>query len=316
VTTIAFWSNFPSTPQSGVAAALPDDTIIMIKDEADLALARDAEIAFCGIGHERVRKLLAATPKLRWYHTPAAGVDRLLEIPDFRARGIVITNNSGSYDIQIAEHVMAFVFGAAKRLHLYRDQQARHEWRELQHQEVRGETMVVFGAGSIGGEVARLAAAAGLRVIAVRRSGGAVPGAQRVVTTDALAEVVGEADYLIVAAPLTAATRGAISRAVLARMKRTAWVVNIARGTIIEEDALIDALRDERIGGAALDTFVEEPLPADSPLWSLPNVVITPHTSNSSPRVRERTLALFVENVRRFKAGESLLNRVDYETGY
>jgi phosphoglycerate dehydrogenase-like enzyme len=315
VTTIVIWSNWPSTPPD-LALALTGDKVVMVKAEDDLASVAKAEVAFCGINQERVKKLLAATPALRWFHTPAAGVDRLIELPDFRERNIALTNNSGSYDIQIAEHVMAFTFAAAKRLHLYRDQQARKAWEDQEHQELRDATMVVFGAGSIGGEVCRLASAAGMRVIAVRRRGGPVPGASRVVAADALAEVAGEADYLVVAAPLTAATRGAVSREVLARMKPTAWVMNIARGPIIDEAALIDALREGRLGGAALDTFVQEPLPASSPLWSLPNVIITPHTSNSSPRVRERTLALFMENLRRYKAGEPLLNRVDLEAGY
>jgi len=315
VTTIAIWSNFPSTPKD-FGAALPEETLVLIKSESDLSRAAAAEVAFCGITRDRARKLLAATPKLRWIHTPAAGVERLLEIPDLRERGIALTNNSGSYDIQIAEHVMAFVLASAKRLHLYRDQQARREWEERDHDELREMTMVVFGAGSIGGEVARLASAIGMRVIAVRRRAGPVVGAQRVVTTDALAQVAAEADYLVVAAPLTTETRGAISRDVIGRMKRTAWVVNIARGQIIDEAALVDALREERLGGAALDAFTEEPLPSASPLWALPNVIITPHASHSSPHVRRRTLALFVENVRRYKAGEPLLNRVDLEAGY
>lgn len=313
---IVFWSSWPSTPQGGIAAALPDDLVISIKEEADLSKVADAEVAFCGTSGDRSRKLLQAAPKLRWFHTPSAGVDRFLDIPEFRARKIMLTSNSGSYDIQVAEHVMAFIFGAAKRLHLYRDQQARHEWTDQDHHELRDETVVVFGAGSIGGEVVRLASAVGLRVIAVRRSGAPVPGAQRVVTPDALADVAAEADYVVVAAPLTPATRGAVSREVLGRMKPSAWVINIARGPIIDEPALIEALTAGKIGGAALDTFVREPLPADSPLWSLPNVVVTPHTSNSSPKVRERTLALFVENVRRYKAGERLLNLVDWDHGY
>ena len=315
MTEIAIWSNWPSTP-TDFGSALPDDTLVVIRDEKDLSRAAAAEIAFCGISLDRVRKLLAATPKLRWFHTPAAGVDRFLEIPDFRERGIALTNNSGSYDIQIAEHVLAFVLAASKRLHLYRDLQARREWKDLEHDELRERTLVVYGAGSIGGEVARLASAIGMRVIAVRRRGGAVPGAQKVVTPDALGDAAAEADYFVVAAPLTPATRGAISRDVIGRMKSTAWIVNIARGPIIDEAALTDALRDGRLGGAGLDTFTQEPLPADSPLWSLPNVVVTPHASNSSPRVRQRTLALFAENVRRFKAGEPLLNRVDFEAGY
>jgi phosphoglycerate dehydrogenase-like enzyme len=313
---IVFWSQWASTPQGGLAAALRGDEVIPITDEADLAKAADAEAAFLGTSSDRALKLLAAAPMLRWVHTPAAGVDRFLEMPELRRRKIILTNNSGSYDIQIAEHVMAFIFSAAKRLHLYRDQQSRAEWTDQQHAELRGETVVVYGAGSIGGEVARLASAVGLKVIAVRRSGAAVPGASRVVAPDALTSAAAEADYLVVAAPLTPATRGAVSRPVIAAMKPTAWLVNIARGPIVDEPALIEALRAGKIGGAALDTFAKEPLPADSPLWAMPNVVITPHTSNSSPKVRERTLALFVENVRRYKAGERLLNLVDWDRGY
>ena len=316
MTKIVFWSTWASTPRSGIADALPGDEIVAIKDENDLSPAADAEIAFCGTSGDRSRKLVVAAKRLRWFHTPSAGVDRFLEIPEFRERKIILTNNSGSYDVQIAEHVMAFVFAAAKRLHLYRDQQHRSAWEDQEHHELRGETVVVFGAGSIGGEVVRLASAVGMRVIAVRRTGGPVTGASRVVTPEMLAAVAGEADYLVIAAPLTPTTRGAVSRDILARMKPSAWVINIARGPIIDEPALIEALAAGKIGGAALDTFVREPLPPDSPLWKMPNVIITPHTSNSSPKVRERTLALFVENVRRYKAGEPLLNEVSFEAGY
>ncbi|MDQ2951513.1 MAG: hypothetical protein M3R54_04560, partial [Chloroflexota bacterium] len=173
---IGFWSTWASTPQGNMAAAFPDDELIAIKDEKDLTRAADIEIVFAGISNERSRQLIAAAPKLRWFHTPAAGVDRFLDMPEFRERKIILTNNSGSYDIQIAEHVLAFIFAGAKQLHRYRDQQHNAEWTDQEHHELRGETAVVFGAGSIGGEVARLLAAVGLRVIAVRRSGGTVPG--------------------------------------------------------------------------------------------------------------------------------------------
>jgi phosphoglycerate dehydrogenase-like enzyme len=316
VTKIVFWSQWASTPASGVAEALPKDEILKISDENDLSPAADAEIAFCGTTSDRSRRLIVAAKKLRWFHTPSAGVDRFLEIPEFRERNIILTNNSGSYDIQIAEHVLAFIFAAGKQLHLYRDQQNQSVWKDKEQHELRGETVVVFGAGSIGGEVVRLASAVGMRVIAVRRSGGAVPGAARVVGPDALADVAAEADYLVVAAPLTPATRGAVSREVIGAMKSSAWVINIARGPIIDEPALIEALAAGRIGGAALDTFDTEPLPAGSPLWKMPNVIVTPHSSNRSPKIRERTLALFVENVRRYKAGEPLLNQVNFEAGY
>ncbi len=309
------FSTFSTSPET-VKARFPDDRVLAITDENGLAAAAEAEVAFSGNSPRRVRQLLDATPKLRWYHTVSAGVENM-PLPELAQRGIVLTNNSGSYDIQIAEHLMAFVFAASRQLHRYRDNQRAVEWREQQHQELRDATIVVYGMGSIGGEIARLASAIGMRVIGVRRKAGPVePGIDRVVAADRLAEVVGEADYLAIAAPLTAATRGAISREVISRMKPTAWIMNIARGAIVDEPAMVEALQAKRIGGAALDVFTTEPLPKESPLWTLENVIITPHHSGSSPRAGERTLALFAENLRRYKAGEPLINRVDYEAGY
>jgi phosphoglycerate dehydrogenase-like enzyme len=315
VTNIVVWSAFSTSPDT-VKARFPEDRVVAITDDKGLAAAAEAEVAFSGNNPRRVRQLLDATPKLRWYHTVSAGVENM-PLPELAERGIVLTNNSGSYDIQIAEHLMAFVFAASRQLHRYRDNQRASEWKEQLHQELRGATIVVYGMGSIGGEIARLASAIGMRVIGVRRKGGSpTPGVDRVVAADRLAEVVGEADYLAIAAPLTTATRGAVSREVISRMKPTAWVMNIARGAIVDETAMIEALQGKRIGGAALDVFTTEPLPPDSPLWKLENVIITPHHSGSSPRADERTLALFAENLRRYKTGEPLINRVDYEAGY
>jgi phosphoglycerate dehydrogenase-like enzyme len=315
VTNIVVWSAFSTSPEM-VTARFPDDRIFAIADEKGLAAAADAEVAFSGNNPRRVRKLLDATPKLRWYHTVSAGVENM-PLPELAQRGIVLTNNSGSYDIQIAEHLMAFVFAASRQLHRYRDLQRAREWKELLHQELRDATIVVYGMGSIGGEIARLASAVGMHVIGVRRKAGpSAPSIDRVVAADRLADVVGEADYLAIAAPLTPATRGAISREVISRMKPTAWIMNIARGAIIDEPAMIDALQEKRIAGAALDVFTTEPLPKESPLWALENVIITPHHSGSSPRASERTLKLFAENLRRYKAGEPLINRVDFEAGY
>jgi phosphoglycerate dehydrogenase-like enzyme len=219
-------------------------------------------------------------------------------------------------DIPIGEHVIAMLLAAAKRLYLYRDQQRASEWKHHEQQELRGATLVVFGLGSIGAEAARLAAALGMKVIGVRRSNTPVPGVERIVPPEQLGDAVAEADYLAVCAPLTPATRGAVSREVIARMKSTAWIVNIARGAIVDEVALAEALQTGLIGGAALDALTVEPLPRESPLWSLENVMITPHSSNSSPNVHERTVALITENVRRYKRGEALLNVVNLEAGY
>jgi len=315
VTKIAVWSAF-SGMANDLPKALADDDVVVPKDESELASAADAEVGIGTNNGARVRKLFAVAPKLRWYHSVGAGVENLVTVPEFRERGIVLTNNSGSYDIQIAEHALAFIFAAAKRLHVYRDQQSHRNWKEHRQDELRDATLVVYGLGSIGAEIARLGSAIGMRVIGVRRRVEPVPGVDRIVPPELLDEVAAEADYLAIAAPLTRETRGAISRDVIARMKKTAWIVNIARGAIIDEEALVDALKAGRIGGAGLDTLTVEPLPADHPLWALENVMISPHSSNSSPRVRERTLALFVENLRRFKADEPLLNRVDFEAGY
>jgi phosphoglycerate dehydrogenase-like enzyme len=155
-----------------------------------------------------------------------------------------------------------------------------------------------------------------MRVIGVRRSSVPVPGVERIVPPEQFADVAREADYIAVCAPLTDRTRGAVSRDVIKNMKPTAWLVNIARGQIIDDEALLDALRQKRIGGAALDALAPEPLPADSPLWGFENVIVTPHSSNSSPNVRPRTIALIRENLRRYKVGEPLLNVVDIEAGY
>ncbi|MEX2046458.1 MAG: D-2-hydroxyacid dehydrogenase [Chloroflexota bacterium] len=315
MTKIAVWSGFGGM-STDLPKLLPDDEVAVPKDETELAAAADAECAIGTNNGARVRRLLQAAPKLRWYHSVGAGVEDLVGVRELRERDIVLTNNSGAMDIPIAEHALAFILAGAKRLHVYRDQQARRNWKEHRQDELRGSTLVVYGLGSIGAEIARLGAALGMRVIGVRRRVEPVRGVDRIVPPELLEDVAAEADYLAIAAPLTRATHGAVSRDVIARMKRTAWIVNIARGAIVDEDALVDALRGGRLGGAGLDAFTTEPLPADHPLWTLENVMISPHSSNSSPHVRERTLALFVENLRRFKAGEELLNRVDLEAGY
>jgi phosphoglycerate dehydrogenase-like enzyme len=211
------------------------------------------------------------------------------------------------------------MLAAAKRLpdHLRAQQRAR--WgRDEQGVELRGSTAVVLGLGSIGSEVARLCSAFGMRVIAVRRrlELPGVPGVSEVIPPERLADAAAEADFLAITAPLTAATRGLVSREVIARMKPTAWIVNVARGAIVDEAALLEALRARRIGGAAIDAWWTEPLPPESEWWRLENVIATPHISHSSPRVRERTLGLFLENLRRWKAGEPLLNVVDVQAGY
>jgi phosphoglycerate dehydrogenase-like enzyme len=320
VTTIGVFGNWASAPSADMLrAALPDDRILAVHGE-ELGPAAEADAAFGGFSAERLGAVLAGAPKLRWIHTFSAGVDR--HVPAMaKYEKVLLTNNSGAYDVPIAEHVIAMIFAAAKRVPEHLAAQQRHEWqREMPHAEVRGATLVILGLGSIGSELARLAAAVGMRVIGVRRDASrpdpTAAVVQRIVSSDRFAEVVPEADYLAVTAALTPQTRGLVSAEILAALKPTSWVINIARGPIVDEAALAAALKEKRIGGAALDVFDTEPLPAGSPLWSLDNAILTPHVSNSSPKVRERSLALVTENVRRFKAGEPLLNLVDRAAGY
>jgi len=318
VTTIAVLTSGWSAEPAAVAQALPDDEVITVERGGPLASVAHAEIGLIPPDAERARALLAVAPQLRWLHTISAGVERLL-IPEIVDRaGLVLTNNTGAYDVPIAEHVMGMLFAASKRSRQHLEAQARHDWqRDLGHTELRGATLVILGLGSIGGELARLASGLGMRVLGVRRDPSrAVPGVERIVPPERFGDLAAEADYLAVTTALTPSTRGLVSADVIARLRPHAWVVNIARGAIIDEPALIAALQEHRIGGAALDVFAVEPLPAASPLWDLDNVIVTPHVSNSSPRVRERSLALVVENVRRFKAGERLLNVVDPVVGY
>ena len=290
---------------------LSPDEVIMLPPDGDVSAAADAETAIGGPNPERFRALLEAAPGLRWYHTLAAGVERL--VPELIARpDLVLTNNSGAYDLAIAEHVVATIFAAAKRLPASFAAQGQHTWHEdPKSSDVRGATLVIFGMGSIGGELATIARGLGMRVIGVRRS-----GADGSVGPERLAGVAAEADYLAVCAPLTQETEGSIDEDVLGRMKRTAWLINISRGAIVNEEALFSAVKERRIGGAAIDAWWAEPLPKDSEWWDLPNVIVTPHTSFSSPSIRERSIALIRENLRRFKAGEPLLNRVDPKLGY
>jgi phosphoglycerate dehydrogenase-like enzyme len=320
---IAVFGNWASMPSADtLRAALPEDRIVAVQGE-ELGPAADAQAAFGGFSAERLRAVLAGAPKLRWVHTFSAGVDR--HVPEMtKYERVLLTNNSGAYDVPIAEHVIAMIFAAAKRVPEHLSAQQRHEWqREMPHAELRDATLVVLGMGSIGSELARLAGGVGMRVIGVRRDAsrpdsgrGGGPGVERIVSSDRLIEVAREADYLAVTAALTPQTRGMVSAEVLRALKPTSWVINIARGPIVDEAALVAALKEKRIGGAALDVFDTEPLPVDNPLWSIDNAILTPHVSNSSPRVRERSLTLVVANVRRFKAGEPLLNLVDRSVGY
>jgi phosphoglycerate dehydrogenase-like enzyme len=263
---------------------------------------------------------------LRWIHSSGAGVDPIL-FPDLIRSTVVLTNSRGIYDRAMAEYVLGLILAFAKQLPQTLDLQRRREWLYRETERLDGRTAVIVGAGSIGGEIARLLRAAGMRVLGVaRRPRGPVrtePGSaspdepfERVAGIDELHAVLPEADFVVLALPLTRETRGVFGAQALARMKRTARLINVGRGAVLDDAALIDAVRAGRIAGAALDVFADEPLPSDHPLWDLPGVIVSPHMSGDFVGWQTAVSALFVENFERWLAGRPLLNVVDKERGY
>ena len=303
-----------------IAAAAPGSRIITVSREglADGPLD-DVEVLLHGfMGREALERLVAHAPRLRWIHSASAGVERVISVG--RARpGLVITNARGVFSRPIAEYVVMMVLGVSRRLPELLELQRERTWQPLEGREMRDVTVGVVGLGSIGRAVGELAAGVGCRVLATRRNPGAEeapPGVEVVGGPGSLPVLLAASDFVVLALPLTAETDGIIGPNELAAMRPGSWLVNIARGRLVDENALLRAVREGRIGGAVLDAFREEPLPATSPLYDEPNVIVTPHTSWSSGRVLDRTLDLFCENLRRFGRGEPLANRVDADAGY
>lgn len=281
----------------------------------------EVEVVLCGrIPPAALDWVLARSPRLRWIHSVAAGVEHILT-PAVRSRGVVVTNARGVFSRPIAEYVLLMILAVSRRLPEMAALQAERTWQPLAGREMRELTVGVVGFGSIGRAVAELAATFGCRVIATRRRGGpgpgdGVPDGVTVLAADRLADLLAVADFVVLAAPLTAETDGLIDDDALGRMKHTAWLINVGRGRLVDEHALVWALEEGRIGGAVLDTFREEPLPASSPLWGLPNAIVTPGMSWSSGAVLDRSVELFCDNLRRFATGEPLANIVDPAAGY
>ena len=278
------------------------------------SLVAEGEVLF---GLRFDREIVAMMPRLRWVQAMTAGVDHLLTL-GLPERGIRLTS-SRIHRIQIGEYVLTMLLALTKRLPELLRAQAEHRWAGLVLDEVYEKTLGVVGLGAIGTRVAEIGRFLGMRVVACRRRPPEIERDElidRWYPSDRLREMLAECDYVVLAVPSTAETARLIGPAELAAMKSTAYLINIARGSVVDEPALIEALRNQQIAGAALDVFTHEPLPADSPLWDLPNVILTPHLSGPTPRYTERATELFRENLRRYLAGEPLLNEVDPVRGY
>lgn len=264
--------------------------------------------------------LLEAAPGLRWLQTGGAGVDSL-PLAELARRGITLTNNSGVHAPNIAEHTLAMMLSFARQIPQLVRAQDRHQWRDTEtHRvvfELNRQTLLLLGLGDIGLAIAERAVAFNMRVIGVRRRDLPVPNLPiEVAPMSQLADLLAISDHVVTSLPLTPATRNLLAADQLAAMKPGAIIYNVGRGPVINTPDLIAALESGHLGGAGLDVVDPEPLPEDSPLWDMPNVLITSHTSGASPNYWERGAAILIENVRRFGAGEPLTNVVDLEAGY
>jgi phosphoglycerate dehydrogenase-like enzyme len=294
--------------------ALPALDVMIAETEAEAARAlASAEAAFGTLPPA----LLARAGRLRWLQAPQAAPPAGYYTRELIDHPVVVTNFREIYNDHIGAHIMAFVLAFARGLHLYLPRQLRREWRP-EGQEADGvihlpdTTALVVGVGGIGAETARLCAAFGMHVMGIdARRRDAPPGVLKLDGPEALDSLLPLADFVILTVPHTPETEGFMHRARFARMKRTAFFINIGRGMTTRLDDLVAALRAGEIAGAALDVFEQEPLPADHPLWTMPNVLITPHTAGHGPYLDERRFEVLLDNARRFVAGEPLRNVVD-----
>jgi len=281
----------------------------------------DADIAIAwSIRPEQFR----LAKKLRWIHSTAAAVHQLM-FPELIESNVILTNAREVHGAVVAEHVIALIFALAKRIPDAVRLQQKHSWGQKEMwesrprpREIAGATLGLIGLGSIGRAVAHSANSLGMKVIAAREhpEKEMPAGVQQVFSSLQIDELLASSDYVVLCAPVTPSTQGLMNAARIAQMKPDACLINVSRGPLIDEKAFVDALRTHKIGGAALDVFTKEPLPADSPLWDLDNLLITPHTAGLTDKIWERHYALYINNLRRFLAAQPLLGVVDKQKGY
>ncbi len=279
------------------------------------ALLATAEIIY---GFSLPENVIDRAPKLKWFQTVSAGVDRFLD-DKFRESSVIMTSVSGIHSVPIGEFVLGMMLMLAKQAPLAFQQKQQQQWKPFVPMILRSKTVGIVGLGNIGREVARLAKAFGMRVVATRRSARQSQRARyvdRLFAPDQLLKLLSESDFVVLTLPLTKETHSIIGEAELRSMKPTAYLINVARGQVVDEEALVHALEENRIAGAGLDVFTKEPLPADSRLWQLPNVIISPHVAGLMEDYGVQATAVFCANLRRYLAGKRLINVVDKERGY
>jgi len=275
-------------------------------------------IFICSMGRKLVEPVLGLAPHVRWIHSRSAGVEYLM-FPAIIESAVPLTNARGVFSPSLGEFVMAAVLFFAKDLRRMLRSQAARTWDPFDVDWAHGKTMGIVGYGDIGRAAAERAHAFGMRVLALRRDVEAArrdPLVDEAFPLDRRADLMAASDYVVVAAPLTPETRGLVGAAEIAAMKPSAVLINVGRGPIVDESALVAALQEGRIRGAALDVFDKEPLPPEHPFYRLENVLLSPHCADNTPGWLEGSMRFFLENLERFRNGEPLLNLVDKKRGY
>ncbi|WFR59294.1 D-2-hydroxyacid dehydrogenase [Anaerocolumna sp. AGMB13025] len=282
--------------------------------ETTKELIRQADIIY---GWPEVQYLKDAE-NLKWLHLPSAGADGYTNKASYYNKDIILTNSSGVFGLPIAEHVFAMILSYNRNLQEYAYDKKEKIWKGLtKTRDFYGSTIGIIGLGDIGTEIAKRAKAWGAEVLAVKRTITEVPEyVDKLYSLEDIDEVLTQSDYVVLALPNTQKTQGIMNEEKLKKMKPHAFLVNIGRGALIDQEALIKALQENWIGGAGLDVTTPEPLPEDSPLWELPNVILTPHTSGSSPSNITRRFEMFNRNLKLFLENKPLENLVDFTEGY
>jgi phosphoglycerate dehydrogenase-like enzyme len=312
----------PTDPQLAMLEALPASTSLAVGNHISAfeRAASEATVIFSwSVAGDLLRKVWPICPQVRWIHSRSAGLDGVL-FPEMAASPVPLTNGSGLFGHSLGEFFIAAALFFAKNLRRMVRSQEAGEWDPFDIVDVSGQTVAIIGYGDIGRACAARAKALGMQVLAVKRHGPLLynvdPLVSRTYGPDGLIEAIAQSDYVVIATPLTAETRGMIGEAQLNAMKGDAVIVNLGRGPIIDEVALIRALKERKIKGAALDVFDREPLPAGHPFYTLDNVLLSPHCADHTPDWLERAMQFFIDQFERYRKGEPLLNVVNKGLGY
>lgn len=295
-----------------IETAVPGGDVRYFERQADL----EAEIESAEVVAGHVTPAgLARAKRLKWVQSWAAGPDRLM-YPEMVASPVVATSCKSNGAIPLAEHAMMLMLMLNRDARRWLRAQVEHRWDHWSHPELNGLTCGIIGLGHSGQDLALKCKAFHMRVLGIRKTVQPTPNVDEVFAHDRLHELLGQSDFVVVTAPKTPETEGMLDEAAFRAMKTTAHCICFSRGGIADDAALLRALREGWIAGAGLDAHSEEPLPPDSPFWDLPNAIVTPHNGASTPSTRQRGIDIFVDNLRRYQAGQPLINLIDKQAGY